>query len=138
MKQLRTQNLGINFLSRDDLAAMDSPDPTKLWFVPVEYGVVEAWISSDGLSWYRRFSSGLVLQGGTVPTTPKLVTLPTPFRNSNYTVTLGHTHLTAPDSTELAYSQCGMKTTTSFWLRAWASTGYYNQRCDWVAFGLGL
>jgi hypothetical protein len=137
MKQLHTQNLGINFLSRNDLAGVGSLDPTKLWFVPAEC-VVEAWLSSDGLSWYRRFSSGIVLQGGTVPTTNALVTLPTPFANGNYTITLAHTQMATPDGGEWAYCQCGVKTPTSFWLRARLNSTNYSERCDWVAFGIGL
>ncbi|MDR0727749.1 MAG: hypothetical protein LBF26_02540, partial [Puniceicoccales bacterium] len=129
--------LGINFLSQEAVDAMDSMDPTKLWFVPAEC-VVEAWISADGLSWYRKFSSGLVFQGGTVPTTDVFVTLPTPFANANYTIALGFTGLQTPDSGAYAYSQCGVKTHTSFFLRARSGGTSYSESCDWVAFGLGL
>jgi hypothetical protein len=137
MKQLRTQNLGINFLSQQTVDSMDSLDPSKLWFVPAEC-VVEAWISADGLSWYRKFSSGLVFQGGTVPTTNVQITLPTPFANNAYTVVLGFTKLETPDDGALAYPQCGVKTQTSFWLRARLNTTTYTEKCDWVAFGIGL
>jgi hypothetical protein len=137
MKQLRTQNLGINFLSQEAVDAMDSMDPTKLWFVPAEC-VVEAWISADGPSWYRKFSSGLVFQGGTVPTTDVFVTLPTPFANANYTIALGFTQLTSPDDGPHAYSQSGMKSQTSFFLRARLNKTTYTEKCDWVAFGIGL
>jgi hypothetical protein len=137
MKQVRTQNLGINFLSQNDLDGVESLDPTKLWFIPAEC-VVESWISPDGRSWYRRFSSGLVLQGGTVPTTNVLITLPTPFANANYTIALGFTQLKTPDDEPWAYSQSGVKTPVSFWLRARLGSTTYTERCDWVAFGIGL
>jgi hypothetical protein len=138
MKQLRTQNLGINFLSRPAAEAMDSLDPTKLWFIPAEC-VVEGWISEDGLCWYRRFSNGLLMQGGTVPTTAQMVILPAPFLNNHYTLTLGFTAVTEPGTEgPHAYCQGGVKTPQSFWLRARLGSTTYAESCDWTAFGIGL
>ncbi|MDR2341029.1 MAG: hypothetical protein LBD72_01690, partial [Puniceicoccales bacterium] len=43
-----------------------------------------------------------------------------------------------PDDGAWAYPQCGVKTQTSFWLRARLNTTIYTEKCDWVAIGIGL
>lgn len=48
--------------------------------------VIESWISDDGLSWYRKYSSGWVEQGGMLSGTSATVTLPIEMANTNYNI----------------------------------------------------
>jgi hypothetical protein len=134
MKQLRTQNLGINFLSQDALKALGKSDPSKLWFVPC--GVIaESWVSADGGTWYLKFSNGTAMQGGTLAASNVTVTLPLPFVDTNYSLTIGYTALTAQYESVRGYAQAGMKTATSFFIRVRYDTTTYEAACDWMACG---
>lgn len=78
--------------------------------------VTDTWKSSDGISWYRKWSNGFIEQGGHHQNTSTLdtVTLHTPFKTSEYTlivsdyntIELGGGHATSPYG-------CS-KTTTTF------------------------
>ena len=78
--------------------------------------VTDTWKSSDGISWYRKWSDGFIEQGGYHQNTSVLdtVTLHTPFKTSEYTLIVsdynttevGGGHATSPYG-------CG-KTTTAF------------------------
>lgn len=46
--------------------------------------VIESWCAADGTSWYRKYKSGWVEQGGI--TTSAAVNFPVPFSNTNYTI----------------------------------------------------
>jgi hypothetical protein len=134
MKQLRTQNLGINFLSQDALEAMGKSDPSKLWFVPCGF-VTESWASEDNSTWYLKFSNGTALQGGAPYPTNKTITLPIPFINANYSLVIGCTELTSSSGSNKAYAQAGVKTATSFFLRGRYDTGTSGEHYDWMACG---
>jgi hypothetical protein len=58
--------------------------------------VVESWIATDGLSWYRKYRSGWVEQGGVLGTDKASITLvfPVEFENTDYSFVTGVTNLT--------------------------------------------
>ena len=55
--------------------------------------IVETWKSSNGSSWYRKWSDGFIEQGGInqfgTQSKPTTISLVTPFTSINYIVTLG-------------------------------------------------
>jgi hypothetical protein len=136
MKQIRTQNLGINFLSRDSLQALGKSDPSKLWLVPCGFAT-EFWVSDDGHTWYLKFSNGTAMQGGAgeYGTSNKTVTLPLPFIDANYSLAIAQTGLGTIGSADTTYAQAGVKTATSFFIRARYNTSSYTYSCDWMACG---
>jgi hypothetical protein len=134
MKQLRTQNLGINFLSRASLEALGESDPSKLWFVPC--GLVgESWVSGDGRTWYLKFSNGTALQGGSLAVSNVTVTLPLPFLDATYSLAIGYAALASSSGSNTAYAQAGAKTATSFFIRTRYDTTTSADSCDWMAYG---
>jgi hypothetical protein len=136
MRQLREQNLGINFLSAEAAGQLGSFDPHQLWAVRT-IPVSEVWEAPDGTSWYRRYSDGWLEQGGTLSATGVTVTLPAPFANADYTLVTGFTGLDSSDSTNAQHTQAGMKTTTSFYIRTRYSSTIGSYPSDWMAFGMG-
>jgi hypothetical protein len=86
MKIEHANHLEVNFLTRAMVDDLDKLDRKKLWMMEAD-AVVENWVSSDGLSWFLRYSNGWVIQGGVMSTSTQqtTVTLPTPFSNTNYT-----------------------------------------------------
>jgi len=44
--------------------------------------VVDSWHASDGTSWYRKWKSGWIEQGGWISSSSSSVTFPTPFADS--------------------------------------------------------
>ena len=50
--------------------------------------LVETWKSSDGSSWYRKWSDGFIEQGCVLTTSNISVSFPVAFSNTNYTVTV--------------------------------------------------
>jgi hypothetical protein len=136
MKQLREQNLGINFLSAEAAGKVSSFDGHKLWAVRAAV-ILEFWESADGKSWYRRYSDGWLEQGGSLSTTGVTVTLPAPFANADYTLVTGFTGLESSDSAVKDHTQAGVKTPTSFYMRTRFSATINNYASDWMAFGMG-
>lgn len=51
--------------------------------------VVETWKSSDGSSWYRKWSDGFIEQGCIFRISATYVSFPVAFSNTSYTVTVG-------------------------------------------------
>ena len=73
--------------------------------------VTEAWISEDGLSWYRKYSSGWVEQGGfynRTTTGTMYMTLPVEMADTNYT----------------AICSCSVKDRTSDFTSNWTFAPY--------------
>lgn len=136
MKQLRTQNLGINFLPGASLEALGKSDPTKLWFVPSGF-IIESWVDREGRDWYLKFSNGTALQGGVLASGAGnvTVTLFVPFVDTNYSLVIGYTGLYATNSSSNRYGQAGVKTTTSFFIRSRYNTSTSTDPCDWMACG---
>jgi hypothetical protein len=136
MKQLREQNLGINFLSAEEAGKLNSLDGHKLWAVRAIV-ISEFWESPDGTAWYRRYSDGWLEQGGTLTATGITVTLPAEFANANYTLITGFTGLESSSSSIKDHTQAGVKTTTSFYIRTRYGADIHNYSSDWMAFGMG-
>jgi hypothetical protein len=136
MKQLREQNLGINFLSTEAAGKISSFDQHKLWAAHVAV-ISEFWESPDGTSWYRRYSDGWLEQGGTLTATGVTVALPAPFANADYTLVTGYTALKSTDSPYASHTQAGVKTATSFYIRTRFGSSISNYSSDWMAFGMG-
>ena len=94
--------------------------------------VTDTWKSSDGISWYRKWSDGFIEQGGYHQNTSVLdtVTLHTPFKTSEYTlivsdyntIGLGGGHATSPygcSKTTTAFKISQVKNTyEAFWYAA--------------------
>lgn len=101
--------------------------------------LVDAWISSDGLSWYRKYDDGWIEQAGFISSgTAQTVTLPMPFTTTSYkvygNVTTGGGALFA----NLAYTVYATdKTTTTMTLKGYSSAGggTATQAFDWYAVG---
>ena len=76
--------------------------------------VIDSW--SNGSSWYRRYKSGWVEQGGQVIFTTATVNvfLPVPYSTSNYTVVLGAGHNGSATTTVIVSSLAGAKTAAQF------------------------
>jgi hypothetical protein len=136
MRQLREQNLGINFLSSEAAGKINSFDGHKLWAVHLAV-ISEFWEAPDGTSWYRRYSDRWLEQGGTLTTTSVTVTLPAPFANADYTLVTGFTGLESSSSSNAQHTQAGVKTATSFYIRTRYGSTVSDYSSDWMAFGMG-
>lgn len=81
--------------------------------------VIESWKAVDGSSWYRKYRSGWVEQGGHTSTgaTADVITLPVEFADTDYTVLVASSKRTTTD-TDTGGGQyiptVGSYTTTSF------------------------
>ena len=100
--------------------------------------VVEVWTAADGSAWYRKYSSGWVEQGGTLPagtTTTLTITFPMQFANADYTILKSFSiHNNGEGGGgSIIYNQAGFyaKTATS------ARTSMTNlmDAAFWIAFG---
>ena len=100
--------------------------------------VVEVWTAADGSAWYRKYSSGWVEQGGTLPagtTTTLTITFPMQFANADYTILKSFSIHNDGEGGggSLIYNQAGFyaKTATS------ARTSMTNlmDAAFWIAFG---
>ena len=90
--------------------------------------VVEAQVLSDG-SWYRKYKSGWIEQGGLVNVANATVTFPKPFSAVPATLLLCSANTVSAYTTKPT-----AVTVTSFGL--WQYQGYYNP-CYWYACGQG-
>ena len=81
--------------------------------------VIDSWKAADGSSWYRKYRSGWVEQGGhtSTGTTADVITLPVEFADTDYTVLVASSKRTTTD-TDTGGGQyiptVGSYTTTSF------------------------
>lgn len=48
--------------------------------------VTETWKSTDGTSWYHKWSNGFIEQGGIITSAIGTITFPTAFKTTNYTI----------------------------------------------------
>lgn len=48
--------------------------------------VTETWKSTDGTSWYHKWSNGFIEQGGIITSAIGTISLPTAFKTTNYTI----------------------------------------------------
>lgn len=116
-------------------ALVGKPDGSLTWMgkslLTEETGivVVETWKSSDGLSWYRKWSDGWIEQGGTT-SGQDTKTLPTAFTTTKYNV---QGTFNTGDRV-LAIEE---KTTTTFYARIYNTDGKngYDGTFDWYACG---
>ena len=88
---------------------------------------------SSGTSWYRKWSDGWIEQGGLgakVSDGNTNVTFPTPFSNTNYTITTG-----ALSTTIKAHSSIKNKSTTGCTIGSWVKDDYESFANMWYACG---
>lgn len=92
--------------------------------------VTESWISEDGLSWYRKYASGWVEQGGIFSVLTggsyavQVVTLPIEMKNTSYTIMTSCTYPGAGDTSTTVKVDNSLTTTQNFSVRKnWQSTG---------------
>lgn len=92
--------------------------------------ITETWKSTDGNSWYRKWSDGWIEQGGEMvkPSNEK-VTLHTPYKSTNYCVQGTPTVQSNLNSPRIFVEN---KTTTSFDL---IMSSYNTKSCAWYAYG---
>jgi|GEM_PF-5271589 len=78
--------------------------------------VTDTWKSSDGISWYRKWSNGFIEQGGYHQNTSTLdtVTLHTPFKTSKYTLIVSDYNTTEIGGGHSTSPYGCSKTTTTF------------------------
>ena len=101
--------------------------------------ITETWKSTDGGSWYRKWSDGWIEQGGKIPNgdawTRSIITLNTPFTTTSYTLVVGG--YVTNDSSESGQESndyfLGKKSTTSF--RCHQLADIANPTADWYACG---
>lgn len=89
----------------------------------------------NGSSWYRVWSDGWCEQGGNDVDSNVTINLLKPYKNTNYTLTLGYSDLTVINDSNQAYVQGGIKTTTSFYVRTRVNSTSYSDKIDWVTRG---
>jgi hypothetical protein len=133
MKVDRANSLEVNFVSRATVEGLDKLDRKKLWLMEAD-AVVDRWTSEDNASWYLRFGSGWIVQGGAVESTTEntAVTLPIAFVNANYTaVAINYT-----GGSSANYNPClAERTENSFiW---YSGIGNKAQSFGYIAVGMG-
>ena len=86
--------------------------------------------SANGYTWYRKYKSGWVEQGGIVSALTgdlyavRLVTLPIEMENTSYTIITSCTYPGAGDATTTVKVDDSLRTTQTFRVRKnWQSTG---------------
>lgn len=101
--------------------------------------ITKAWKSTDGSSWYRRWSDGFVEQGGKIPNGDALTwctaTLNTPFTTTSYTLVVGAcvTNGSSASSQQKNNYFLGTKSANSFCYHQLADVA--NPTADWYACG---
>ena len=124
--------------------ALSGKADTNLGNIPSNYDyVVESQVNADG-SWYRKYKSGWVEQGGSLSYSAvrqkwEQITLLKPMQNLNYNITI--MPLSAYRGNAMAYaimSSVGNKTVTSFLANCWGfSDGDVSVGFTWTAEGQG-
>lgn len=101
--------------------------------------ITETWKSTDGNSWYRKWSDGFIEQGGKLPNgygwTWYTATLNTPFTKTSYTLVVG-VNVTNDSSASNQQDNdyfLGKKSTNSFRYRQLDNVA--NPTADWYACG---
>lgn len=87
---------GITAETLNDKADLDFGNTTMIDYVVAKQDPS----SSNNYTWYRKYASGWVEQGGTFTNAGVQVTLPIPMANTNYTLVAGY-----PDSSSTNYPQ---------------------------------
>ncbi|WP_277200937.1 phage tail protein [Victivallis vadensis] len=100
--------------------------------------VVEVWTAADGSAWYRKYSSGWVEQGGTLPTGTTIVltvTFPIQFANADYTILKSFSIHNDGEGGggSIIYNQAGFYTKTATSART--SMTNLMDAAFWIAFG---
>lgn len=100
--------------------------------------VVEVWTAADGSAWYRKYSSGWVEQGGTLPTGKTIVltvTFPIQFANADYTILKSFSIHNDGEGGggSIIYNQAGFYTKTATSART--SMTNLMDAAFWIAFG---
>lgn len=112
--------------------------------------VVESQLptAANNYTWYRKYASGWVEQGGHATTAktssgqPQLVTVTLPVQMSDnaYSITLG-TEWGWPTTTDLFNISCGEKTQNAFKIRGVygnaSTTAAWGINCSWCVYGVG-
>ena len=100
--------------------------------------VIAVWTAADGSAWYRKYSSGWVEQGGTLPTgttTVLTITFPVQFANADYTILKSFSIHNDGEGGggSIIYNQAGFYTKTA----ATAKTSITNlmDAAFWIAVG---
>lgn len=122
----------VSFSPKNVFQAVDRNDYRTLQGIDsnIDY-VAESQINEDG-SWYRKYKSGWLEQGGKV--TEKNITFIKPYASTNYTVSIAMSNLSGTTTynynTNKMWGISSSKTTTGFEVG-----DVYEQ--DWIAFGQG-
>jgi hypothetical protein len=81
MKTYRTNNLEVNFVTKEVADSAGKLAMDKLWMLPVD-AVVETWYGADGETLARRWASGwLETRGWRAGSGTSTITLPFPYRS---------------------------------------------------------
>lgn len=102
--------------------------------------VVESWKSSDGSSWYRKYSDGWIEQGGITSTeaTNQLITFPCVFNSKNYNIVASAIVNRSLEDVVISCSFLNKSTNSTTILKRWASSasaGIAGERFMWYACG---
>jgi hypothetical protein len=138
MKQIRTQNLGINFLSNTDLDSLNSLDLSKLWMVPATV-LTETYVSSDEKSWYRKYSDGWIEQAGTFTATTSATqftaTFSIPFKNTPLIALRSQKNTTSTSSSAYTNYMTGYTALSSTSISMAVYTSTYTIAVMWYVAG---
>jgi hypothetical protein len=90
--------------------------------------------AQNNYTWYRKYSSGWVEQGGVV-TTNAIVSLPITMSDTNYTITTGNNHYSDSAGTPVVVYY--NKQVDSFEIQGrWNGTGVSGLSANWAVFGV--
>ena len=96
--------------------------------------------SANNYTWYRKYKSGWVEQGGIsdASTSGVSVTLPIEMTDANYTVVVGNGETTTnPDYTAYCSAQNRTATSFSFYVKGYGGNGT-SYRCCWQVSGIAV
>ena len=100
--------------------------------------IVESWVSSDKLSWYRKYSDGFIMQGGRCTFTHNKTTevaLHTEFATKNYYADGIVDKTTATSTDDMVVSTNGKEVDSVFFFFYDAGGNSYSGSANWVAMG---
>ena len=92
--------------------------------------ITETWKSTDGRSWYRKWSDGFIEQGGRITSATTTISLHTAFTNTNYTISSSQAGSASANISRVAIAD---RTTSKFTLEycradmlpiSWNACGY--------------
>lgn len=96
---------------------------------------VQAPAADNNYTWYRKYKSGWVEQGGQITTSDGTVTLPKAFNNTNYNIVLGMYDSASPDDARYCRVQWRNKTGTGFIIQSSYDGSYIQSTIDWRVCG---